>query len=107
MSINHHLTPEGVPLFKTDTSSGRLFGVPVEEFLESFSEDIEGKFKNVVLDFSGKESLNSSGLGDLLKIHSRCIEQGIQVILAGVSERVASLLDMTGTEKFFIMKEDD
>jgi anti-anti-sigma factor len=55
----------------------------------------------VVIDVSGVELMNSSGLGMLVSCHTTLQKHGVPLVLAGVRTKVQQLLTMTHLESIF------
>ena len=55
----------------------------------------------LILDLSGIEFMDSSGLGLLLGRYQRAKELGCKLILSGCSERVMKILALAGADKMF------
>lgn len=54
-----------------------------------------------ILDLSGIEFMDSSGLGLLLGRYQRAKDMGCTMILSGCSERVMKILTLSGADKIF------
>jgi anti-anti-sigma factor len=58
----------------------------------------------LILDLSGTERVDSSGLGALLLVQSRAAERRRQVLLRGTSEEIRFLLLMTRLDDRFVLE---
>lgn len=63
----------------------------------------EKKPARIIVDLSGVPYMDSSGLASLVKLLSRSRKSGIPVSLAGLTERVRSLFEITRLERVFEM----
>ncbi len=57
----------------------------------------------MILDLSGVPYLDSSGLGSLVSASTSCTKSGRRLALTGVNKRVMKVLEITKTEKVFLM----
>jgi anti-anti-sigma factor len=57
--------------------------------------------RNIVLDFSELESIDSSGIGELVLVYMRACGSGHEVRIAQPSHRVAEILDLTNVSSLF------
>jgi len=67
---------------------------------------VSGGRKYLVVDLSGVEYMDSTGLGTLVGLHKRLREAGGQVLIAGAQPRVRKIFDITGLTQVFRMHED-
>lgn len=54
-----------------------------------------------ILDLTNVPYMDSAGLGLIISHYVRCQGRGVRLVLAGASERVVQLLQMTHVDKFF------
>lgn len=57
--------------------------------------------RNIVLDFSGLEMIDSSGIGELVLIYMRACGSGHEVSIAQPGNRVLEILDLTNVSSLF------
>jgi anti-sigma B factor antagonist len=57
----------------------------------------------IILDFSGVPYMDSAGMGALINYHISCQKNARKLVLAGVNERVLTLLELTNTDKLLKM----
>jgi anti-sigma B factor antagonist len=57
----------------------------------------------MILDLSGVPYLDSSGLGSLVSASTSCAKSGRRLALTGVNKRVMKVLEITKTERVFLM----
>ena len=60
----------------------------------------------LILDLSGIEFMDSSGLGLLLGRYQRARDMGCRLILSGCSGRVMKILSLSGADKMFEFREN-
>lgn len=56
----------------------------------------ESKTKNVVLDLSELEFINSEGVGYLLTIHYRLLKRDLKMVIVGAKSHVKDVLEVIG-----------
>ena len=57
--------------------------------------------RNIVLDFSELEMIDSSGIGELVLIYMRACGSGREIRIVQPSDRVAQVLDLTNVSSLF------
>ena len=57
--------------------------------------------RNIVLDFSKLDMIDSSGIGELVLVYMRACGSGREVRIAQPSRRVAEILDLTNVSSLF------
>ncbi len=57
--------------------------------------------ETVILDLSGIEFMDSSGLGLLLGRYQRAKDLGCKLVLTGCSDRIMKILSLAGADKMF------
>jgi anti-anti-sigma factor len=60
--------------------------------------------KTLVIDFSQVNFIDSTGLGILVSIHKRSIEQGVQLILKNISPMVYDVFEITMLDEVFTIE---
>lgn len=81
------------------TLAGQLDVATAPDFRETLQEVQYGGEGRVVLELSGLEFLDSFGLGVIVGGVKRARTHGGVLVLAGVSERVAQVLELTGLDR--------
>jgi anti-anti-sigma factor len=71
---------------------GRLSSVSVGEVRTALSEAIEAGVDDLVVDMSGVELMDATGLGVLVGSHRRAERAGRRLVLENVPERIERLL---------------
>ena len=62
---------------------------------------IDKGYKTFILDLSGVDYINSSGLGTLVAIQKRALQNGGSVIIKGINGLVKDLFELTRLTKVF------
>ncbi|RMG61575.1 MAG: anti-sigma factor antagonist [Bacteroidetes bacterium] len=68
---------------------------------ESFMEQLEQGIRNVILDLSELQHINSSGLGVFITLLTKARKVGGEVMLAGPSDYIQNLLMITKLNTIF------
>ena len=76
---------------------------PLENELESISK---GNAINLILDLQNAEAIDSQGVGLLIKTRFDIVNKGGKIVLAGLTDRVRSVLRMSGLEEYFLIASD-
>jgi anti-anti-sigma factor len=100
MNIECHST-HGVLVVSLPEGEGRLSGVDIDDFIAELMKIIIPSAKAIAFNISKKSFLNSSGLGDLVKVKDSLLDRQMDLILISPSPRVQSLLSMVGVDQFF------
>jgi len=66
-----------------------------------FLELLETKPQRVILDLTGVGYVDSSGVGTIVELKRRAMQDNGTVILVGLQARVRSLFEITRLDKFF------
>lgn len=81
--------------------SGDLAGNDDGVFVAAVTDQITGPGARIVIDLSGVRFLNSTGLGDLVRVAAQANLQESRIILANPIAFVAGVLQMTRLDRFF------
>lgn len=73
------------------------------EIIKAVDHKLREGFASFVVDLGAIEYMNSVGLNFLLTMRARSKENGGGLVVANVSEKVRSLLDMTKLTPMFVM----
>jgi anti-anti-sigma factor len=76
---------------------------PLENELESISK---GNAVNLIRDLQNAEAIDSQGVGLLIKTRFDIVNKGGKIVLAGLTDRVRSVLRMSGLEEYFLIASD-
>jgi anti-sigma B factor antagonist len=98
------LTIEVLPGKSADTQIIRFEG-PLTlsnlfPFQAALRKDILPK---TILDMTGVPYVDSAGMGAIINFHISCQKNGRKMVLAGVNERVYTLLELTNTTKLLTL----
>lgn len=74
------------------TLSGRLGAATVADVRAALTEAIDSGVDDVVVDLSGVELIDATGLGVLVGSHRRAERAGRRLVLANVPDRIERLL---------------
>ncbi len=85
---------------------GGLIAPDIEGFIGHIEVLDKGVSNKIALDFIDKKYLNSSGLGELMRIKDVFVDSGADLILVNLMDRVRSLLNIVGADDFFIILDD-
>jgi anti-sigma B factor antagonist len=87
---------------------GKLkMGEPVDQFRINWTEAIHGGAKTLIINLSAVPSVDSSGLGSLVRCYSSLHAAGGRVKLVGVNETVRQTLSVTQLERLFQFYDDE
>jgi anti-sigma B factor antagonist len=104
--VTPHHYHKNTLIVEISEGDGKLVSQSIEDFINELLSLNTGKKKEIVLDMSKKGYLNSSGLGDLIKLKDMLTDQGIDLMLLQPTSRVMSLLEMVGVTQFFKIIND-
>ena len=83
-------------------NAGNLLGeVDGQVIIESFTKDFESGKRKFIFDLSNLKYINSTGLGNLLKIVTKAKESNVQICFTNLSESFNKLILMTRLNQFF------
>ena len=71
------------------------------------SEIYKGVVKQVVLDFSGVDFMDSSGLGLILGRYTKITDMGGRLTLRGLSDDIMKIIKLSGVEKFIPIEKPE
>jgi anti-sigma B factor antagonist len=77
---------------------------PLENELEALSK---GNPVNLILDLQNAEAIDSQGVGLLIKTRFEIVNKGGKIVLAGLTDRVRSVLRISGLEEYFLIAPDE
>jgi anti-sigma B factor antagonist len=81
--------------------SGSLTSFEVGALREAISRLVKQGRKNIVLNLSGLQYLDSSGIGELAKAYISVVKAGGQVKVVGLSSKVEEILKITQLYQVF------
>ncbi len=91
-------TSEGVVVKLSENVRG---GDDALVFMEIVASAIENGAKTVIADLSAVKTINSSGLGMLVKAYTEAKSSGATFVLKNVPEKAKKLLETTRLDKVF------
>lgn len=91
--------------FTKFTLSGSLYVNESTILREKILEQINQGKKDLLLDFSGVNYIDSSGLGVLISMQKRSRESNGKVVLTGLNGEVKKIFELTRLTKVFEIKE--
>jgi anti-anti-sigma factor len=106
MKINHH-TMRSALVIVVPEGEGRLFEDDIDECIEQILQLKDRSVETVAFNLSACSYLNSTGLGDLVKIKDALMDRDIRLVLTNISPRVRSIIDMVGVDSFFNIVESE
>ncbi|MCI0417264.1 STAS domain-containing protein [bacterium] len=77
---------------------------PLENQLETF---VEGRAVKLILDLQKVESIDSQGVGLLIKARFDIVNNAGKIVLAGLTDRVRAVLRVSGLEDYFLIAADE
>jgi anti-sigma B factor antagonist len=81
--------------------SGRLTSFEIGALRESISRLLKQGRKNIVLNLSGLQYLDSSGIGELARIYVSVVKQSGQMKVIGLSPKIEEILKITQLYQVF------
>jgi len=84
----------------------RLMYPLLSDFTETMAGLLAGSHPQVLLDLSAVTYVDSATIGCLMDLYRQAAAAGGSVKLAGVQDRVATMLTMTGAQHFLEMHPD-
>lgn len=92
--------------------TARLGGVIDHHTVRVVREEIDSELykslaKQVVLDFTGVEFMDSSGLGLILGRYTKITDMGGRLTLRGLSEEIMKIITLAGVEKFIPVEQSE
>jgi anti-sigma B factor antagonist len=81
--------------------TGRLTFFEVRELRDSVQSLLREKRKNILLNLSGLQYLDSSGIGELARIYVAVVKQGGTMKVVGLAPKVEEVLKITHLSQVF------
>ena len=81
--------------------NGRLTFFEVGVLRDSIHRLLQGGRKNIVLNLSGLEYLDSSGIGELARIYAMVVKRGGEMKVVGLTSKVEEVLKITQLYQVF------
>ena len=67
----------------------------------------KGKPIKLILDLQEVESIDSQGIGTLIKARFDIVNNAGKIVLAGLTDRVRAVLRVSGLEEYFLIAPDE
>ena len=67
----------------------------------------KGKPIKLILDLQEVESIDSQGIGTLIKARFDIVNNAGKIVLAGLTDRVRAVLRVSGLEEYFLIAADE
>ena len=83
------------------TLSGSIYVEEAARIRESLIGYIEKGHKNLIVDFGEVDYIDSSGLGTLVAIQRRALQNGGSVVIKGLQGLVRDLFELTRLDRVF------
>jgi len=77
------------------------------EMTASLSEAQDAGFKHIIIDMSELEFLSSAGVGSILGVLGRSRDNGGDIVLCNVRDRILHILDVLDLCDFLTIKQDE
>jgi anti-anti-sigma factor len=108
MEFTHHYTGAVLVLVMPE-KAGRLAETDQDVFIDGIHRIITPTITTVALDLSRQKFMNSTGLGQLVRLIDSLIDNNMELALINCTPRVASLLDIAGVDRFvkIVNSEDE
>ena len=81
--------------------SGSIYVEEAAQLRESLTGHIEKGHKTFIIDLGGVDYIDSSGLGTLVAIQKRALQNGGSVVIKGLRGLVKDLFELTRLDKVF------
>ena len=105
-SVRMKVTPHFDPTVTVVEPKGSLVGGDVLDDLKTTMHGLlDAGTHNVVLDLSGVDLVNSTGLGSLISINAAFQEKGGRVKLAGLDKKIKNIFVLTRLSEVFDIAE--
>ncbi len=106
MEIHHRFVNDRL-IIDMDKTDGSFVEDEIDDFIREVLALAAGSCDRIGLNMKGVSYLNSSGLGELIKLKDSLTDEGITLVLIGVTGRVLTLLNMVGVDQFFTIIESE
>lgn len=81
--------------------TGKITGDSMRPLEQEFERLVQGPPVKLVLDLKGVDSIDSQGIGVLIKARYDVVNRGGNVVLIGLTERVAAVIKISGLTEYF------
>jgi len=87
--------------------SGELNGAAEEQLMAAYNQASSGGMKNIILNMTKLEYMNSSGIGLLVTLLVRSQRQQQRLIAYGLSEHYRQIFELTRLDQAIALCEDE
>ena len=96
------------PEFSLVNFSGKLTAANSQTFLQDLGDSMQSEefSLKVLVDMSKVEYLDSSGIGALLTLHKRFLEDGGHMVFHSITPAVSAILTLLNLQKVFSIADD-
>ena len=107
MDIDYHFI-EDVLVVNVTEGQGRLTNADINDFIYQVRRLSQASANVIAFNMSKKSFLNSSGLGELIKLKDSLVDSNKELVLVCPSPRVKMLISVVGVDQFFsIVNSED
>ncbi len=99
------INPDGNVVFVK--VKGRIASGNLAELERQLDEYGSGKPIKLILDLHESESIDSQGIGMLIKARFDIVNRGGKIVLLGLTDRVRAVLRISGLEEYFLIATDE
>lgn len=92
LSTNVHKPTESVSVIELQ---GEVTGFAEDKLMEAYTQACNGGTKTIILDFTGLDYMNSSGIGLLVTLLIRAQRQKQRIMAYGLTEHYRQIFELT------------
>jgi anti-anti-sigma factor len=107
MDSPYHYHKDKTLVVSITEKDGSLVRGDLADFQREIQDMNRSGNKVIALDMTKKKYLNSSGLGDLIRLKDTLVDRNIDLVLIGVTKNIMSLLEMVGVGDFFTIVKSE
>ncbi len=85
--------------------SGHFSFIDGSMFVKSVEHIITGPANQIIIDLKNVDLIDTSALGGLLLLYSKCSDYGKSVILLGSSKKVLNMITASRLDKLFLIRD--
>jgi anti-sigma B factor antagonist len=87
--------------------SGDVTAACESELMDAYREAGRGEIRGIVLDFTGLDYMNSSGIGLLVTLLVRARREGRQISAYGLSDHYRQIFELTRLDEVISVHDDE
>jgi len=84
-----------------------VLGGALEDFRAGWSEALAGGARDIIINLSRVPTLDSSGIGSLIRCHSRVVAAGGKLKLVGAGDSIRQVLRITRLDQVFEVHDNE